>query len=162
MLTLRARTYARASLAASTPLAPSRVGTSRLGERAVAWEVVRDKDNSVVSGRDAARARVVAHASRTGGRSGASVGEIPRPLRSGIAPAKQVALRLPPVFACVALEPTCGAVYDRSCAARIWLRSSVPIRRPFGSWSSRSQRQVATIASIKIRHSHSRSRSAPG
>jgi hypothetical protein len=31
----------------------------------------------------------------------------------------------------------------------------VPIRCPFGSWSSRSQRQVATIASTKIRHSHS-------
>lgn len=57
----------------------------------------------------------------------------------------------------MAFEPTCGAVYDRSWAARISLRSSVPIRRPFGSWSSRSQRQVATIASIRIRHSHSRS-----
>ena len=66
------------------------------------------------------------------------------------------------------LEPTRRAVYDlgrsvvapnlwRSSAARIWLRNSAPIRLPLGNWSSRSQRQLATIANIKIRHSHSRS-----
>ena len=46
---------------------------------------------------------------------------------------------------------------ERSRAARTWLRNSVPIRRPFGYWSVRSQRQDATIASIRIRHSRSSS-----
>ncbi len=45
----------------------------------------------------------------------------------------------------------------RSSAARIWLSHSAPSWRPFGSWSSRSQRHVAIIASTRIRQSRSRS-----
>jgi hypothetical protein len=45
----------------------------------------------------------------------------------------------------------------RSSAARIWLSHSAPSWRPFGSWSSRSQRHVAIIASTMIRQSRSRS-----
>jgi hypothetical protein len=45
----------------------------------------------------------------------------------------------------------------RSSSARIWLSHSAPSWRPFGSWSSRSQRHVAIIASTRIRHSRSRS-----
>jgi hypothetical protein len=44
----------------------------------------------------------------------------------------------------------------RSSAARIWLSHSVPSRRPFGSWSPRSQRHVVIIASTRIRHSRSK------
>ena len=47
-------------------------------------------------------------------------------------------------------------------AARSWLSNSVPIWRPFGNWSRRSQRHAATMASIKTRHSPSRSGSACG
>ena len=49
-----------------------------------------------------------------------------------------------------------------SSASRIWLSHSAPSWRPFGRRSSRSQRQVATIASIRIRHWRSRSGSAGG
>jgi hypothetical protein len=45
----------------------------------------------------------------------------------------------------------------RSSAARIRLSHSVPSWRPFGSWSPRSQRHVAIIASTRIRHSRSKS-----
>lgn len=37
-----------------------------------------------------------------------------------------------------------------------------PSRLPPGSWSSRSQRHVVIIANMSIRHSSTRSRSAPG
>jgi hypothetical protein len=50
----------------------------------------------------------------------------------------------------------------RSSAARIWLSHSVPSWRPFGSWSSRSQRHVVIIASTRIRHSRSKSWLTPG
>jgi hypothetical protein len=50
----------------------------------------------------------------------------------------------------------------RPSAARIWLSHSMPSWRPFGSWSPRSQRHVAIIASTRIRHSRSRSWSTPG
>ena len=46
---------------------------------------------------------------------------------------------------------------SRSSAARIWLSHSVPSWRPFGSWSSRSQRHAATMARTRIRHSLSSS-----
>jgi hypothetical protein len=46
---------------------------------------------------------------------------------------------------------------SRSSAARIWLSHSVPSRRPFGSWSPKSQRHVVIIASTRIRHSRSTS-----
>ncbi|MGH3340282.1 MAG: hypothetical protein ACRDPL_15850, partial [Propionibacteriaceae bacterium] len=49
--------------------------------------------------------------------------------------------------------PTTGWAISslRSSAVRIWLSHSVPSRRPFGSWSPRSQRHVVIIASTRIR-----------
>jgi HTH-like domain len=50
----------------------------------------------------------------------------------------------------------------RSRVARICLSHSVPSLRPLGSWSPRSQRHAAIIASTRMRHWRSKSRLTPG
>jgi hypothetical protein len=67
-----------------------------------------------------------------------------------------------PSWTPIALATVPGAMRYWPCAARSCWSDSVPRWRPFGNWSSRSQRHVAIIARMKIRHSRSSSRSRDG
>lgn len=87
--------------------------------------------------------------------SSCATGSRPRPAKAGVTVDIDINSR-PATTSKVRNQPWVPRS-SRSSAARIWLSHSVPSRRPFGSWSPRSQRHVVIIASTRIRHSRSKS-----